>query len=104
MTKNQSARIITIVLQHAHNLAGLLTSRRAASAAAHYTVLDLASIDSQTEAHLDGLRIAGEEGWKLCAEQLASNEPGELFAAGVVACESSNPALMARVLSSKCPH
>jgi uncharacterized protein (TIGR02270 family) len=48
---------------------------------------------------LDGLRIAGEAGWKVCEEQLAANEEGEVFAAGVLAGESLDPALLARVLS-----
>jgi uncharacterized protein (TIGR02270 family) len=51
------------------------------------------------EAHLDGLRIAGGDCWKICEEQLAANEKGEVFAAGALACESSNLALMAKVLS-----
>ena len=73
--------------------------RRAAVNAAHYSLADLAKLDGRVEAHLDGLRIAGEQGWKMCEEQLAANEDGEVFAAGVMADESAKPELIAKVLS-----
>jgi uncharacterized protein (TIGR02270 family) len=62
--------------------------RRSAAYAPHYSLADLAKLDGRVEAHLDGLRIAGDEGWSVCEEQLAVNETGEIFAAGVSAFES----------------
>jgi hypothetical protein len=55
----------------------------------HYTLADLAKLDGRVEAHLDGLRVAGDEGWKLCEEQLAANEDGDVFAASVPDFDSS---------------
>jgi uncharacterized protein (TIGR02270 family) len=43
------------------------------------------------EAHIDGLRIAGEAGWEICKEALGLEEPGEVFAAAVLALENRNP-------------
>jgi uncharacterized protein (TIGR02270 family) len=40
------------------------------------------------EAHLDGLRVAGELGWELCKAALGNEENGEVFAASVMAFES----------------
>src|SRR3954469_12692862 len=91
--------VANIISQHAEGSAMLWLLRRAATAAPHYRLADLAKLDARVEAHLDGLRIAGDEGWNQCEEQLAANQDGEVFAAGVLACESANPALMARVLS-----
>src|SRR5205823_1593551 len=56
-------------------------------------------LDGRVEAHLDGLRVAGEEGRKFCEEQLAANEEGEVFAAGVLAFESAQSERIAKVLS-----
>jgi uncharacterized protein (TIGR02270 family) len=91
--------IATVVSQHADEASFLWTLRNRAVGAPHYSLADLAKLDGRVEAHLDGLRIAGEEGWALCEGQLAANEEGEVFAAGVLAGESPNPALMTRVLS-----
>jgi uncharacterized protein (TIGR02270 family) len=73
--------------------------RRSATRAPHYSSADLAKLDGRMEAHLDGLRIAEDEGWKVCEEQLAANEPGEAFAAGVSAFESGLPERIDKVLA-----
>src|SRR5436309_12104413 len=66
--------------------------------APHYTLADLAKLDGRVEAHLDGLRIAGEEGWQLCRKELAWKEPGEVFAAAVLAFESGEESRIKEVL------
>jgi uncharacterized protein (TIGR02270 family) len=91
--------INNLISQHAQEAAMLWLLRQVASKAPHYSLADVAKIDGRVEAHLDGLRIAGEEGWKKCEDQLVANEKGEVFAAGVLACESANQVLMAKVLS-----
>ncbi len=45
-------------------------------------------LDTRLDAHLDGLRIAGDASWKIAARELAWKEPGEVFAAAVLAFES----------------
>jgi uncharacterized protein (TIGR02270 family) len=62
--------------------------RNAAVADPHYLPNDLLNLDNRVEANIDGLRIAGDEGWKICKDALAWEEPGEIYAAGVLAFES----------------
>jgi uncharacterized protein (TIGR02270 family) len=47
-------------------------------------------LDNRVEAHLDGLRIAGQSGWDVVKETLSFDEPCDLFAAGSLAFESGN--------------
>jgi uncharacterized protein (TIGR02270 family) len=61
---------------------------------------DLAELDDRLEAHIDGLRIAGENGWQLCKKELAWEEPGEVFAAAVLALESREPSKIDPVLKA----
>ncbi len=88
MNLTNIAVIETIVEQHAEEAAFLWLLRDAAVQAPHYSLNDLADIDERVEAHIDGLRVAGEAGWSICADALAQEEPGEVFAAAVLAFES----------------
>ena len=77
-----------IVEQHAEELAFLWVLRERAVHAAHYTLEDLVELDQRIEAHLDGLRVASDAGWEIAARELAWREPGEVFAAALLAVES----------------
>ncbi|EAR22488.1 TIGR02270 family protein [Nitrococcus mobilis] len=79
-----------IVEQHGEEAAFLWLLRDAAVGAPHYSLVELASLDNRIEAHFDGLRIAGEAGWKTCAAALAQEEPGEVFCAAVLALEGGD--------------
>ena len=92
--------IIEILEQHAEDAAFLWLLRQRAVSDPHYDLTDLARLDQRLEANLDGLRIAGEEGWRLCHEALAIKEPGEIFTAGVLAFESGIPERMDAVLAA----
>jgi uncharacterized protein (TIGR02270 family) len=81
--------ITEIVSQHAEEAAFLWLLRSNAIRQPHYALKDLAKLDGRVEAHLDGLRVAGEPGWELCKANLGNEEPGEVFAASVMAFESS---------------
>jgi uncharacterized protein (TIGR02270 family) len=84
-----SSPVIPIIVeQHAEEAAFLWILRHAAIDAPHYRLKDLAKLDNRIEAHLDGLRIAGAEGWRFCEEGLKFGEAGEVFAAAVLALES----------------
>jgi uncharacterized protein (TIGR02270 family) len=76
------------VSQHAEEAAFLWLLRSNAVGAPHYSLKDLAKLDGRVEAHLDGLRVAGEPGWELCKAGLGNEENGEVFAASVMAFES----------------
>ena len=85
---NQSKAVIPhIIDQHAEEAAFLWLLRNNAVDAPHYDLNDLAKLDDRVEAHLDGLRIAGDYGWQVCSENLQFKESGEVFAAAVLALE-----------------
>src|SRR3954447_25964899 len=79
--------IAAIVEQHAEEAAFLWVLRDAAVRAPHFALADLARLDGRIEAHLDGLRVAGVAGWDVARGGLAIGEPGEVFAAAVLAFE-----------------
>ncbi len=71
-----------LVEQHASEAAFLWGQRDAGASSPGYDLDDLADLDEQLEAHLDGLRIANDVGWKLAFQALEEEiEPGEAFVA-----------------------
>jgi uncharacterized protein (TIGR02270 family) len=85
-------KAIPIVLeQHAEESAFLWILRDDAVHAPHYSLRDLGRLDLRLEAHLDGLRVAGPYGWQVVKDCLKLEEPGEIFAAAVIAFESGDP-------------
>jgi hypothetical protein len=81
--------VTEIISQHSEESSLLWLLRDSAVYEPHYKLSDLAKLDDRVEAHIDGLRIAGDEAWKICKEALAWEEAGELFTASVLAFESS---------------
>lgn len=74
--------------QHAEEAAFLWLLRSYAVRAPHYDLKDLADLEERVEAHLDGLRVAGEAAWPVCAEGLKQQEVGEVFAGAYVALDA----------------
>lgn len=94
-----SARINEFVVeQHADDAAFLWTIRDQAVRAPNFSLKDLIRWDRRVEAHLDGLRVAGAFGWQLCARAMAREEPGEVFAASVLALNAEDSARIHEVL------
>jgi uncharacterized protein (TIGR02270 family) len=92
-TEISAGKIEVVIERHASEAAFLWLLRDAAVRAPHYKLKDLAKLDERVEAHLDGLRVAGDTGWDILVKQLeATPEPGETFAGGVLAAESGLPA------------
>ncbi|MCF6250405.1 MAG: TIGR02270 family protein [Methylococcaceae bacterium] len=85
-----AAIIPHIIDQHAEETAFLWLLRNNAVHAPHYDLNDLVKLDDRVDAHLDGLRIAGEYGWQACVENLQFKDSGEVFAAAVIALEMSS--------------
>lgn len=79
-----------VLEQHAEEASFLWILRDGAVHAPHYNLQDLAKLDLRLDAHLDGLRIAGPHGWTVLKETLKLEEPGEIFAAAVVAFDSGD--------------
>lgn len=92
------AIIHSVATQHTEEAAFLWLLRDAAATAPHYKLDHLARLDNRVEAHIDGLRVAGEGGWELLVEQLQHEEAGEVFAAAVLALESRDAARIGRAL------
>lgn len=87
-SRDQVRTIPAVLSQHAESSAFLWLLRRAAVSQPHYRLQDLAKLDDQLDAHLDGLRTHGESGWGIVSEALLLREPGEVFTAALVAFES----------------
>ncbi|NVN91649.1 MAG: TIGR02270 family protein, partial [Desulfuromonadales bacterium] len=88
----------TIIEQHADQSSFLWLLRDRSFSAPHYTLKNLAKLDSRVEAHIDGLRVAGDAGWEICKETLGAGESGEVFAAAVLAFERGDAARIQAVL------
>jgi uncharacterized protein (TIGR02270 family) len=76
-----------VLTQHAEEAAFLWLLRDRAVREPHYSLSDLVHLDLRVEAHIDGLRVAGSDGWEICKAALTHEEPGEVFAATVLAVE-----------------
>ncbi|WP_437585662.1 TIGR02270 family protein [Sorangium sp. So ce1000] len=73
--------------QHASEAAFLWSYRDAAAVDPLYDVQSLGELDERLEAHVDGLRLAGDAGWEICKGAIDEDEPGSLFAPVVLAVE-----------------
>ena len=82
--------IEAVIAQHAEEAAFLWLLRDGASHKPHYRLKDLSKLDDRVEAHLAGLRIAGDEGREVYGGVWAMEDAGEVFAASELAFESGN--------------
>ncbi len=90
--------VSSLISQHAEEAAFNWLLRDAAVREPHYSLKDLAKLDQRVEAHLDGLRIAGDEGWEICKQELKWEEAGEVFTAAYLAFESDDALRIHEVL------
>jgi uncharacterized protein (TIGR02270 family) len=94
-------RLVGAILeQHAEGGSFLWGLRTRAIVAPHHNVPDLAKLDLRLEAHIDGIRVAGDDGWQLCCKELAWEEAGEVFVAAVLALESHDHSKIQSVLNA----
>lgn len=93
-----------ILDQHVEEAALLWLRRDSAVGQPHFKLKDLAVLDNQLDAHLDGLRIAeaqsADAGWTVCRREFRWGEPGEVFPAAILALESGKPDRIQRVLEA----
>lgn len=84
---------------HAEEAAFLWMLRNQAAEDALYDAASLGELDERVEAHLDGLRLAGEMGWKACKQALSEHRgPGEVFVATTIALERMDLKSVAAIL------
>jgi uncharacterized protein (TIGR02270 family) len=92
--------IPAVLSRHAEEAAFLWLLRDRAVGKPQYALRSLFELDQRVEAHIDGLRVAGEHGWqRMWREFEARPEPGEAFAAAVLAFESYDPGRIQQVLA-----
>jgi uncharacterized protein (TIGR02270 family) len=97
---NDKQIIELVVEQHAEESAFLWLIRDAAVRAPHYKPHERKRLDNRVEAHLDGLRVAGDPGWEIAWKQVEERtEPGEIFAVAVLAFESGDAKKIESVLT-----
>src|SRR5579862_9784646 len=97
MNGRQMAIIPGIVERHFDEAAFLWQLRQRAVTAADWFLAELADLDERLEAHVDGLRVAVEHGWKPSDDAL-DRGTGEVFVAGLLAIEGRAKERMARVI------
>jgi len=90
--------IENIISQHAEESAFLWLLRDDAVKAPHYNLKDLKALEGRVEAHLDGLRVAGEAAWPFCEAGLKQEEAGEVFSAGFTALDNSREDWLSQTL------
>jgi hypothetical protein len=66
MTQAMTEFVCGIYQQRAEEAAFLWTLRDAYAVRPHFSLFDLTNLDSRLDAHLDGLRVAGDDGWEIC--------------------------------------
>jgi uncharacterized protein (TIGR02270 family) len=88
-----------VLSQHTEDAAFHWLLRDAAVGEPHYSLADLAKLDTRLDAHLDGLRIAADAGWTVVKEELKWEEAGEVFTGLCLALESGDPLRIEEVLA-----
>jgi uncharacterized protein (TIGR02270 family) len=92
--------VLSIVSQHAEEAAFLWTVRDRAVRAPWYWLKSVAALDERVEAHLDGLRIAGDMAWPICQANLENVDQGGVFPFAVLAFEAGDPQRMREALAA----
>ncbi|KXU83311.1 hypothetical protein CI15_29915 [Paraburkholderia monticola] len=91
--------ILPIVSRHVEDAADLWSTRSMLVRAPHVKIRHIGRFDERIAAHLDGIAVAGEVGWKLCEEALATASAGAIFTATVRAIEDANEPAVEKLLS-----
>ncbi|MET0355129.1 MAG: hypothetical protein ABW044_00050, partial [Cellvibrio sp.] len=77
-----------IYAQLAGDGAFLWQLRSSALTQPNYHPNDLVELERRIDAHLDGLMTGPDDAWEICEEALELHQPGEVFAAAVLAFRS----------------
>jgi uncharacterized protein (TIGR02270 family) len=88
-----------VVRQHAEESVHLWSIRDGLLRAPHVTLRDLRAHDRRIAAHLDGVALAAEAGWRMCQQLLEDAGGGEVFSATVRALEDQNADRVVRMLA-----
>ena len=91
--------IPAIVAQHVEDAASLRSVRSVLVRAPHVKLLQLGRADERLYAHLDGLLIAGDDGYRLAQTALETPGVGQIFVVAVTAIERHDRAQVDRLLA-----
>ena len=80
--------INAVLQQHSEDAAVLHSIRSTLTDAPHVKLKHIRRFDDRIAAHLDGLAVAGEQGWPMLDAALANPSPGAMFATAIGAVES----------------
>lgn len=83
-----------VIEQHASGAAFLWTQREYAVCAPHYKLKHLARLDERTRAHLEGLRVAADVGWRIAVAALEQGDVGNVFVVSYLAFASGDTTRM----------
>jgi uncharacterized protein (TIGR02270 family) len=92
-----TSSLTPIVAEHAEEASFLWLQRASAVHAPNYSPQQFADLDERLTAHIDGLRVAGDEGWKCAAVALDNGGPDDFFPAAVLAMERPDAAFDALI-------
>jgi len=92
--------IPSVVSRHAEEAAFLWLLRARAVGQPQYILRQLAELDLRVEAHIDGLRVAGDAGWDISLKAMEEGGAGEIFAAAVLAFEGGGAGRIQTVLKA----
>lgn len=90
--------ITEIIVQHAEEAAFLWRMRQLALVAPHYSLDSLEEMDDRLDAHLDGLRVAGEPGQLVCRTCVNRKDTGAAFVGAVIAFEAADEVTIRKAL------
>lgn len=76
--------------EHQDEASFLWLQRTHAVQAPNYSPQQFSDLDERLAAHIDGLRVAGDEGWKLAEAALDNEGPEDFFPAAVLAIEAQD--------------
>ena len=89
----------SVILQHAESTVSLLVQRSYLSTNARMALRHLERIDNRLAANIDGLKVAGDAGWKVSLSQLDPPGPGEMFAVALLAMDSKKTEALKKLFS-----
>src|ERR1044071_1273043 len=94
------APLIPDIIEEHFEEAGFLWALRCGAARKpSFSLANLAEVDERVEAHLDGLRVSGQEGWELCLKLTTWEDAGELFTLGVLALERGDEEVLKKLVA-----
>src|SRR2546427_875603 len=88
-----------ILLQHAEEAAFLWMQRWRLVTAPHVSLSFLEGHDERLSAHLDGLELGGEAGWKFCESELEGGSAGAVFAATTLSLKARHEHRLDRLIA-----